>query len=284
MKAAPCTDRSARPPPSQAIRQRCHVLDLASRPATRRRHLPGGAARQAGRGGRARRAARQRQPHRQGAALQPGAGRHHPRSRGRRPHGPPLPIPDESQGPGRWLARTWGPDVNTFSSLADGPAWSESGSGTYAGRFPLSVERHVMNTVDRLVPGVTTVTLNARYYRLHGLVAAGGAQSEHGLGCCPGLAAPRRSNYRGGVCPPSACDPEIMPRYPGRTATTSSLRVSMRATSTLAHLRLRKCMPSHHGAFGGLTAARKWYCGSLPGPMTSLPVTNSTFSSQRGAG
>ena len=29
-----------------------------------------------------------------------------------------------------------------------------------------------MNTVDRLVPGVTTVTLNARYYALHGLVAA----------------------------------------------------------------------------------------------------------------
>ena len=29
-----------------------------------------------------------------------------------------------------------------------------------------------MNVVDRLVPGVTTVTLNARYYALHGLVAA----------------------------------------------------------------------------------------------------------------
>lgn len=53
-----------------------------------------------------------------------------------------------------------------------GPVWSDSGSGTYPGRFPLSVERHVMNAVDRLVPGVTTVTLNARYYPLHGLVAA----------------------------------------------------------------------------------------------------------------
>ena len=53
-----------------------------------------------------------------------------------------------------------------------GPAWSDSTSGTYPGRFPLSVERHVMSTVDRLVPGVTTVTLNARYYPLHGLVAA----------------------------------------------------------------------------------------------------------------
>jgi hypothetical protein len=53
-----------------------------------------------------------------------------------------------------------------------GPAWSGIKSGTYPGRFPLSVERHVMSMADRLVPGVTTVTLNARYYCLHGLVAA----------------------------------------------------------------------------------------------------------------
>src|SRR5580693_7504855 len=56
--------------------------------------------------------------------------------------------------------------------LVSGPTWSGARSTTYPGRFPLSVERHVMNTVDRLVPGVTTVTLNARYYALHGLVAA----------------------------------------------------------------------------------------------------------------
>ena len=53
-----------------------------------------------------------------------------------------------------------------------GPAWSGSESSTFPGRFPLSVERHVLNTVDRLVPGVTTVTLNARYYAVHALVAA----------------------------------------------------------------------------------------------------------------
>jgi hypothetical protein len=53
-----------------------------------------------------------------------------------------------------------------------GPTWSGTESGTYPGRFPLSVERHVMGMADRLVPGVTTVTLNARYYCLHGLVAA----------------------------------------------------------------------------------------------------------------
>jgi len=58
------------------------------------------------------------------------------------------------------------------SMLVSGPTWSDAGSATYPGRFPLSVERHVMSMVDRLVPGVTTVTLNARYYALHGLVAA----------------------------------------------------------------------------------------------------------------
>jgi hypothetical protein len=53
-----------------------------------------------------------------------------------------------------------------------GPAWSGSESSTFPGRFPLSVERHVLNTVDRLLPGVTTVTLNARYYALHALIAS----------------------------------------------------------------------------------------------------------------
>jgi hypothetical protein len=58
------------------------------------------------------------------------------------------------------------------SLLVSGPTWSDAGSATYPGRFPLSVERHVMSMVDRLVPGVTTATLNARYYALHGLVAS----------------------------------------------------------------------------------------------------------------
>ncbi|MFD9565394.1 hypothetical protein [Streptomyces sp. NPDC059994] len=46
-----------------------------------------------------------------------------------------------------------------------------------AGRFPLSVERHVGGMVERLVPGVTTVTPHARYYALHGLVAAHAAET-----------------------------------------------------------------------------------------------------------
>jgi hypothetical protein len=58
------------------------------------------------------------------------------------------------------------------ADLVEGPQWSRSGLDVAAGRYPLSVERHVMRMVDHLVPGVTTVTPHARYYALHGLVAA----------------------------------------------------------------------------------------------------------------
>jgi hypothetical protein len=44
-----------------------------------------------------------------------------------------------------------------------------------------------MNTVDRLVPGVTTVTLNARYYPLHGLVAAKARDRSMGLSAAQDL-------------------------------------------------------------------------------------------------
>jgi hypothetical protein len=44
-----------------------------------------------------------------------------------------------------------------------------------------------MNTVDRLVPGVTTVTLNARYYPLHGLVAAEARNRNMGLSAAQDL-------------------------------------------------------------------------------------------------
>ena len=54
----------------------------------------------------------------------------------------------------------------------EGPAWAPHQLDVYAGRFPLSVEAHLMNMTARLVPGATTVTINARYYGLHGLVAA----------------------------------------------------------------------------------------------------------------
>ncbi len=58
------------------------------------------------------------------------------------------------------------------STAVIGPAWSTPGLQIAAGRFPLAVERHVLRMVDRLLPGVTTVTPHARYYALHGLIAA----------------------------------------------------------------------------------------------------------------
>lgn len=51
-----------------------------------------------------------------------------------------------------------------------GPFWGGQES-TIAGRYPLSVERHVMAQVDRMLAGVTAVAPHARYYMLHALVA-----------------------------------------------------------------------------------------------------------------
>ena len=53
-----------------------------------------------------------------------------------------------------------------------GTKWTTGDTGRFPGRFPLTVERHAMAQVGRLLPGVTTVTPHARYYTLHGLVAA----------------------------------------------------------------------------------------------------------------
>jgi hypothetical protein len=59
-----------------------------------------------------------------------------------------------------------------------GPAWSAPGLDIAGGRYPLAVERHVMRMVDLLVPGVTAVTPHARYYTLHGLIAAEAASRD----------------------------------------------------------------------------------------------------------
>lgn len=58
------------------------------------------------------------------------------------------------------------------AELIEGPAWSRPGLDVAAGRYPLSVERHVMRMVDHLAPGVTAVTPHGRYYAVHGLIAA----------------------------------------------------------------------------------------------------------------
>lgn len=57
-------------------------------------------------------------------------------------------------------------------SEIDGPSWSEPGLTARSGRYPLAVEAPVMAAVDKLVPGVSTVTRYARYYSLYWAVAA----------------------------------------------------------------------------------------------------------------
>lgn len=63
----------------------------------------------------------------------------------------------------------------------EGPGWARNGLEIRAGRFPLSVEAHLLNMTAKLVPGATTVTINARYYALHGLVALEADQRGLGL-------------------------------------------------------------------------------------------------------
>lgn len=53
----------------------------------------------------------------------------------------------------------------------EGPEWASRSLDVEGGRFPLSVEAHLLNMTAELVPGATTVTTSARYYTLHGAVA-----------------------------------------------------------------------------------------------------------------
>lgn len=56
------------------------------------------------------------------------------------------------------------------SDTVIGPFWGGN-QDRRTGRFPLSVERHVVSQVAQLLPGVTAVTPNARYFTLHAVVA-----------------------------------------------------------------------------------------------------------------
>jgi len=59
----------------------------------------------------------------------------------------------------------------TDTPTLDGPAWCAPGLDTKGSRFPLRVEAPVMNLVDALVPGVSTMTRNSRYYGLYWALA-----------------------------------------------------------------------------------------------------------------
>ncbi|MFI9812557.1 hypothetical protein [Saccharothrix variisporea] len=60
-----------------------------------------------------------------------------------------------------------------------GPLWCDPGLDRRGGRYPLSVEAPVMNMVDTLVPGVSTLTRLVRYYALYWALAD--HAEEHGL-------------------------------------------------------------------------------------------------------
>lgn len=62
-------------------------------------------------------------------------------------------------------------DTLTEFEPSTGPGWAPHSLDVQGGRFPLSVEAHLLNMTAALVPGATTVTTSARYYTLHGAVA-----------------------------------------------------------------------------------------------------------------
>ncbi|MET7480869.1 hypothetical protein ABZT17_41995 [Streptomyces sp. NPDC005648] len=62
-----------------------------------------------------------------------------------------------------------------MTAFVHGPAWALQGLGVRSGRYPLAVEGPVMRAVDRLVPGMSTVT---RYVRQHAMYAALAALAE----------------------------------------------------------------------------------------------------------
>lgn len=54
----------------------------------------------------------------------------------------------------------------------EGPGWVDHSAEPIMGLFPLAVEQYLNRAVAIHAPGVTTVTTTARYYALHGLLAA----------------------------------------------------------------------------------------------------------------
>ncbi|MFI6168537.1 hypothetical protein ACIBCN_17295 [Nocardia sp. NPDC051052] len=55
----------------------------------------------------------------------------------------------------------------SIATSIEGPLWCEPGLGFRSGRYPLAVESPVLSMVDKLVPGVSTLTRIARYYALY---------------------------------------------------------------------------------------------------------------------
>lgn len=59
-----------------------------------------------------------------------------------------------------------------ISTGVEGPDWCAPGLDYRGGRYPLGVESFVLNMVDTLVPGLSTLTEKARYFSLYWALAA----------------------------------------------------------------------------------------------------------------
>ncbi|WP_344807773.1 hypothetical protein [Microlunatus ginsengisoli] len=163
----------------------------------------------------------------------------------------------------------------SISDIVVGPAWTSRESGRYSGRYPLAVERHALAQVGRLLPGVTTVTPHARYYSLHGLVAAETAGRSIGAAAAQRLV--RRCEVVMGAISTLHHDP-----HPGMSRAHGSDRIGP-ALSGGAALNVAEVASSNvyaqadWGFWGpylaseGLLGLVEW-SGGLPGPGPELDV------------
>ena len=69
-------------------------------------------------------------------------------------------------------------------SDVEGPAWCKPGLDVRGGRYPLAVESAVLRMVDKLVPGVSTLSRQARYFSLYWAIADLAERTDLDAGEC----------------------------------------------------------------------------------------------------
>lgn len=95
----------------------------------------------------------------------------------------------------------------------DGPQWCMPGLDVRGGRYPLAVEAPVLRMVDRLVPGVSTLTELSRYYSLYWALAEHSDQNDLDVTDCKTLL--RRAEV--GLALTSMWDPDSTALVSGRS-------------------------------------------------------------------
>lgn len=95
----------------------------------------------------------------------------------------------------------------------DGPQWCTPGLDVRGGRYPLAVEAPVLRMIDRLVPGVSTLTYLGRYYSLYWALAEYAERNRLDAAACKTLL--RRAEV--GVALTSMWDPESGTIFPANS-------------------------------------------------------------------